>query len=132
MHEAAARLPRIAIRRPPQAIGKETVAAMQSGIFFGYVSLIDGLVTRMKAEYLSEHGGSMLVIGTGGVASLFEGASEAIDRFDPDLTLTGLLEIHRRNPQTQREHDSHFRTTDTQRPPMNSSSSPWEGRTRSA
>jgi type III pantothenate kinase len=102
LHEAAARLPRIAIRRPPQAIGKETVAAMQSGIFFGYVSLIDGLVTRMKAEYLAEHGGSMLVIGTGGVASLFEGASEAIDRFDPDLTLTGLLEIHRRNPKPTR------------------------------
>lgn len=98
LHEAAARLPRIAIRRPAQAIGKDTVAAMQSGIFFGYVSLIDGLVTRMKAEYLASRGESMTVIGTGGVASLFEGSTAAIGRFDPDLTLTGLLEIHRRNP----------------------------------
>ena len=98
LHDAAARLPRIAIRRPDRSIGKETVVAMQSGIFFGYVGLIEGLVTRMKAEYLAERGESMTVIGTGGVASLFEGATEAIDRFDPDLTLTGLLEIHRRNP----------------------------------
>ncbi len=98
LHEAAARLPRVAIRRPDHAIGKDTVAAMQSGVFFGYVSLIEGLISRMKAEYIALNGGSVTVIGTGGVASLFEGATEAIDRFDPDLTLTGLLEIHRRNP----------------------------------
>ncbi len=98
LHEAAARLPRIAIRRPEKAIGTDTVGAMQSGIFFGYISLIDGLIGRMKAEYLRMNPGPMTVVGTGGVASLFEGATEAIDRFDPDLTLTGLLEIHRRNP----------------------------------
>jgi type III pantothenate kinase len=66
---------------------------MQSGIFWGYVSLIEGLVTRIKAE----RGGAMTVIGTGGVASLFEGATPAIDKFDHDLTIRGLLEIHRRN-----------------------------------
>ena len=94
LHEAAARLPRIAIRRPTQAIGKDTVSAMQSGVFFGYVSLIEGLVQRIKAEY----GQAMTVIGTGGIASLFEDHTQAIDHFDHDLTLTGLLEIHRRNP----------------------------------
>jgi type III pantothenate kinase len=93
LHDAAARLPRIAIQRPRQVIGKDTVAAMQSGIFWGYVSLIEGLVGRFKAEY----GAPMTVIGTGGVASLFAGATGAIDHFNPDLTILGLLEIFRRN-----------------------------------
>jgi type III pantothenate kinase len=95
LHAAAARLPRIGIQRPAQVIGKDTVGAMQSGVFWGYVSLIDGLIDRIKAEY----GQSMTVIATGGVASLFEGASARIDRFDSDLTLRGLLEIWRRNHQ---------------------------------
>jgi len=94
LHEAAARLPRVAIRRPAQVIGKDTVSAMQSGIFWGYVSLIEGLVARIKGE----RGGAMTVIGTGGVASLFQGATEAIDVFDQDLTIHGLLEIVGRNP----------------------------------
>ena len=93
LHEAAARLPRVAIRRPGKVIGADTVGAMQSGVFWGYVGLIEGLVARIKNEY----GRPMTVVATGGVASLFEGATEAIDRFDPDLTLRGLLEIQRRN-----------------------------------
>ncbi|NBC19599.1 MAG: type III pantothenate kinase [Alphaproteobacteria bacterium] len=93
LHDAAASLPRIAIQRPPQVIGKDTVSAMQSGIFLGYVDLIDGLVRRVKAEYGSE----MTVIGTGGVASLFEGVSHEIDVYDQDVTIRGLLEIFRRN-----------------------------------
>ena len=93
LHDAAARLPRVAIRRPDKVVGTDTVGAMQSGVFWGYVALIDGLIARIKAEY----GRPMTVVATGGVASLFEGATEAIDRFDPDLTLRGLLEIWRRN-----------------------------------
>jgi len=93
LHEAAAMLPRIAIQRPDRVIGKDTVSNMQSGVFWGYVALIEGMVARMKAEW----GKPMTVIGTGGVASLFEGATTAIDRFDPDLTIRGLLEIWRRN-----------------------------------
>ena len=95
LHEAAARLPRIAIQRPrsDRAIGRGTVEAMQSGVFWGYIGLIEGLVARIKAEWARP----MTVIGTGGVASLFEGATDAIDCFDPDLTLRGLLEIWRRN-----------------------------------
>jgi len=93
LHEAAAMLPRIAIQRPERVIGKDTVSNMQSGVFWGYVALIEGLVQRIKAEW----GAPMTVIGTGGVASLFEGATPCIDWFDPDLTLRGLLEIWRRN-----------------------------------
>jgi len=93
LHEAAAKLPRIAIQKPDRVIGKDTVAAMQSGVFWGYIGLIEGLVGRIKAEW----GKPMTVIGTGGVASLFEGATTSIDRFDPDLTIRGLLEIWRRN-----------------------------------
>ena len=93
LHEAAAMLPRIAIQRPDRVIGKDTVSNMQSGVFWGYVALIEGLVARIKAEW----GKPMTVIGTGGVASLFEGATSSIDRFDPDLTIRGLLEIWRRN-----------------------------------
>ena len=93
LHEAAAKLPRIAILKPERVIGKDTVAAMQSGVFWGYIGLIEGLVSRIKAEW----GKPMTVVGTGGVASLFEGATTAIDRFDPDLTIRGLLEIWRRN-----------------------------------
>jgi type III pantothenate kinase len=94
LHEAAAMLPRIAIQRPARVIGKDTVSNMQSGVFWGYIALIEGLVARIKAEW----GRPMTVIGTGGVVSLFEGATHSIDRFDPDLTLRGLLEIWRRNP----------------------------------
>ena len=93
LHEAAAMLPRIAIQKPERVIGKDTVSNMQSGVFWGYVALIEGLVARIKAEW----GRPMTVIGTGGVASLFEGATTSIDRFDPDLTIRGLLEIWRRN-----------------------------------
>lgn len=95
LHDAAAKLPRVAIRRPERnlVIGRDTVNAMQSGVFWGYISLIEGLVTRIKAEW----GRPMTVVATGGVASLFEGATDKIDRFDPDLTIRGMLEVWRRN-----------------------------------
>ena len=95
LHTAAAKLPRVAIQRPRgnSAIGKDTVAAMQSGVYWGYIALIEGLCARIKTEW----GKPMTVIGTGGVASLFHGATTAIDHFDPDLTIRGMLEIYRRN-----------------------------------
>lgn len=93
LHEAAAQLPRIEIRDPGAVIGQDTVSAMQSGVFWGYIGLIDGLVGRIKDEY----GQPMTVVATGGVASLFEGASSHIDRFDSDLFMRGLLEVFRRN-----------------------------------
>ena len=96
LHEAAAKLPRIAIQRPAKVIGTDTIGAMQSGVFWGYVAMIEGLIARIKAE----RGDHLTVVATGGVASLFEGATSSIDHFDPDLTIRGLLEIHRRNTPT--------------------------------
>jgi type III pantothenate kinase len=93
LHTAAAKLPRVAIQKPQQAIGKDTVGAMQSGVFWGYIGLIEGLIARIKAEWDRP----MTVIGTGGVASLFHGTTMSIDHFDPDITIRGLLEIWRRN-----------------------------------
>jgi type III pantothenate kinase len=99
LHSAAARLPRVAIAKPAHVIGKGTVEAMQSGVFWGYVALIEGLIERIKREYHAP----LQVIATGGVASLFEGATDRIDAFDPDLTLRGLLEIVRRNGHLERK-----------------------------
>jgi type III pantothenate kinase len=95
LHDAAAKLPRVAIRRPDgnRVIGRDTVNAMQSGVFWGYIGLIEGLVARIKAEWEKP----MTVVATGGVASLFEGATPSIDHFDSDLTIRGMLEIWRRN-----------------------------------
>ena len=97
LHTAAAKLPRVAIQRPQRVVGTDTVGAMQSGVFWGYVALIEGLIARIKAE----RDAPMTVVATGGVASLFHGATMAIDHFDPDLTIRGLLEIHRRNAATR-------------------------------
>ena len=93
LHAAAAKLPRVAIQKPARVIGKDTVGAMQAGVFWGYIALIEGLIARIKSEYPAP----MTVVATGGVASLFHGATETIDHFDPDPTIRGLLEIHRRN-----------------------------------
>jgi type III pantothenate kinase len=93
LHLAAAQLPRIAIERPQAIIGKDTVPAMQSGIFWGYIALIEGLVKRIKAEY----GKPMKVIGTGGLAHLFRHSTSVIENVDHDLTIRGLHYIFERN-----------------------------------
>lgn len=93
LHEAAAQLPRIAIVKPNKVVGKNTVEAMQSGIFWGYIGLIDGLVRKI----IEEDGRTFTVIGTGGVASLFQGASETIQHYDSNLTIDGLYELWRLN-----------------------------------
>jgi len=93
LHQAAAQLPRVAVERPETVIGRSTVPAMQSGIFWGYVSLIEGLVKRIKDEL----GNEMDVIATGGLAPLFTASTDVIKLSDDELTLRGLLAIHRRN-----------------------------------
>ena len=94
LHHAAARLPRIGIGRPQAVIGRSTVPAMQSGIYWGYVGLIEGLVARIKAEY----GNPMKVIATGGLAPLFAEGTLVIEKIEPDLTLDGLRMLAERNP----------------------------------
>ena len=93
LHVAAAKLPRIAVKKPERVIGKATVPAMQSGVFWGYIGLIESIVRRIAEEY----GAEMKVVATGGLAPLFAEATEAIDQLDPELTMRGLLEIYRRN-----------------------------------
>jgi type III pantothenate kinase len=93
LHSAAAKLPRVAIQKPNRIVGTDTVGAMHSGVFWGYIGLIEGLVSRIK----SERGKNLTVVATGGVASLFHGATLSIDHFDHDLTIRGMLEIWRRN-----------------------------------
>lgn len=90
LHLAAAKLPRVAVARPTKVIGTNTVQAIQSGVFWGYTGLIDGMITRIKAEF----GQPMTVIATGGLASLFVSAIPAIEHADPELTLQGLRLIY--------------------------------------
>ncbi len=94
LHQAAARLPRIGIGRPQSVIGRSTVPAMQSGIYWGYVGMIEGLLTRIKAEF----GGPMKVVATGGLAPLFAEGTLMIEHIEPDLTLDGLRMLAERNP----------------------------------
>jgi len=93
LHNAAAKLPSIDISRPSKVIGKCTESAMQSGIYWGYVGLIDGIVSRIKQEY----GNSMKVLCTGGLAPLFYDAVEQIEYLVPDLTIKGLNVIYKNN-----------------------------------
>lgn len=98
LHQAAAKLPKVDIVRPPYVIGKTTVSAMQAGIFWGYVGLIEGLVGRMRAEMIGASiGAPRSVIATGGLATLFAQATTVIDRIDDDLTLRGLAIINQLN-----------------------------------
>jgi type III pantothenate kinase len=93
LHNATAMLPRIAVGKPTRVIGKNTLDAMQSGIFWGYVGLIEGLVARITKEF----GSPLTVIATGGLAPLFVDATPVIHRLEPEITMRGLVEIHRRN-----------------------------------
>jgi len=90
----AAKLPRAEISRPPRAVGRNTVHSMQSGIVFGYVALVDGLVTRLRAEMECAE---CAVIATGGLARLIEPESDTIDEIDEFLTLDGLRLLYERN-----------------------------------
>ena len=94
LHKAAARLPRIGIGRPQAVIGRSTVPAMQSGIYWGYVGLIEGLVARIQAEWDAP----LKVVATGGLAPLLAEGTTVIKVIDPDLTLDGLRLLADRNP----------------------------------
>ena len=95
LFQRAARLPRVDVRKPPSVVGQTTVTSMQSGLFFGYVSMVDGIVARMRAEL--EDGDAAMCIATGGMADVLAGETTAIQRVEPDLTLQGLRIIWQRN-----------------------------------
>ena len=83
------------MRKPPAVIGRTTVTSMQSGLFFGYVAMVDGIVARMRTEL--EGGANAACIATGGMAEILARETTAIQRVDPDLTLVGLRLIFERH-----------------------------------
>ncbi|MBM3573613.1 MAG: type III pantothenate kinase, partial [Alphaproteobacteria bacterium] len=93
LHMAAAMLPRVAVARPQRVIGTNTVECMKSGVFWGYVGLIEGLIAGIKSEFAQP----MQVIATGGLAPLFEGATATFDFVDGELTMRGLVLVHQLN-----------------------------------
>jgi type III pantothenate kinase len=96
LHQAAAALPHVDITIPQFAIGTNTVACMQSGIFWGYVGLVREICDRIKAEHLRP----MKIISTGGLAPLFQQSVKLFDAFEDELTMHGLTVIHKFNKET--------------------------------
>ena len=95
LHQAAAKLPRIAVAAPEdeRVTGKSTLEAMQFGVFWGYLGMIEGLISRLKKE----HSDDLKVIATGGLAPIFADRTDAIDAVSHELTLQGLRLIYERN-----------------------------------
>ncbi|QYX55609.1 type III pantothenate kinase [Roseovarius sp. SCSIO 43702] len=93
LHQAAAALPHVDVTKPERVIGTNTVACMQSGVFWGYVGLVNGISERIRDEY----GAPMQVIGTGGLAPLFAQGGLLFDVIEDDLTMHGLTVIHAHN-----------------------------------
>lgn len=93
LHQMAAALPHIDVTKPQKVIGANTVDCMQSGVFWGYVGLVDGITRRIRAEYDRP----MRVIGTGGLAPLFAQGDLLFDVIEDDLTMHGLTVIHAHN-----------------------------------
>jgi len=92
---AASKLPQIELRRPEMVVGKDTVSAMLSGIYWGYVSMVDGMCARIrKAQVLSEDSSNMQIIATGGLSSLFSNDIDGIYKVDQDLTIKGLVFLY--------------------------------------
>ncbi len=97
LFERTAKLPRIDLVRPPAIIGENTVHSMQSGLLFGYVGLVEGIVARFRAEL----GADMQVVATGGLASLIAAETDVIEAVEPWLTLEGLRLIWEMNAENQ-------------------------------
>lgn len=93
LHNAAAALPHIDITQPVHVVGTNTVACMQSGVFWGYIGLVREICARIKAERKRK----MRVISTGGLAPLFQQAEALFDEYQDDLTMHGLTVIHKYN-----------------------------------
>jgi type III pantothenate kinase len=91
LHMAAAKLPKVSVSRPKKVIGTNTVTAMQSGIYWGYVGLVESMIQRISAEMKVKP----LILATGGLAPLFKSDIPSIDKIDEELTLRGLLTIYK-------------------------------------
>jgi type III pantothenate kinase len=105
LFQRASKLPRVEILQPKKVIGKNTIHSMQSGIFFGYVGLVDEIVRRMKAETRS----TPIVIATGGLAPLIADKSETIEAVDEFLTLEGLRLLYHKNQKGKGGRDRKLR-----------------------
>ncbi|HEY9039836.1 MAG TPA: type III pantothenate kinase [Roseovarius sp.] len=90
LHMAAAALPHVDVTTPPRVIGTNTVDCIQSGVYWGYIGMVQGLCAKIRAEYARP----MKVIGTGGLAPLFAQGAELFDELEEDLTMHGLTVIH--------------------------------------
>ncbi|MFV0472771.1 MAG: type III pantothenate kinase [Pikeienuella sp.] len=93
LHEAAAKLPNVDVARPERVVGLDTVSCIQSGVYWGYISLIEGVCKRVAEEI----GAKMTVIATGGLSPLMAEGTTAIDHVDGDLTMRGLVKIYKEN-----------------------------------
>ena len=93
MHEVAASLPHIDVSKPEKVIGTNTVACMQSGIYWGYIGLIEGICKRIA----DEKGQDMKIVGTGGLSTLFAQDSDVLKNINTELTIHGLVLIAKRN-----------------------------------
>jgi len=92
LFQRAARLPRVDVRKPASVIGRTTVTSMQSGLFFGYVAMVEGLVHRLRSEL----GGTAFCVATGGLADVISPETDVVDAVDRDLTLQGLRMVWER------------------------------------
>lgn len=99
LYANAAKLPKVELVRPPDVVGKNTVEAMQSGLFYGYLGLVEGLIERLKRRFRRPP----TVVATGGLGEAFASATKAIDLYDPHLTLKGLRRIYELNRRTATE-----------------------------
>ena len=93
LFQRAARLPRVDVRKPCEVIGRTTVSSIESGLYYGHVGMVDGLVRRMRAEL----GPETVCIATGGLAGVIAPEVKLIEHVDPDLTLQGLRMVWERN-----------------------------------
>ncbi len=97
LYNIATALPKVELERPPSVIGRNTVHAMQSGLIFGYVGLVESMIARFRSEMESELGDAMQTVATGGLATVIARHTDAIEHVEPWLTLEGLRLLYEMN-----------------------------------